>query len=217
MIPTGWYIFHMTSESIPAPTASARERLLGAAIRIVREKGFGSTSVDDLCRDAGVTKGGFFHHFASKQALGVAAAAAWRDHAATLFDTADYRSNPDPVARVLAYVAHRAALIEGSPAEFSCLAGTMVQELHASDPVLRDACRDAIFGHADSLAGDFDAALAARGIAHTSGVSLARHVQAVLQGGFIMAKASGDAGAARDAVVHLQSYLRLLFDEGDRQ
>lgn len=200
----------------PAPIPpSARDRLIGAAIRIVREKGFGATSVDDLARAAGVTKGGFFHHFASKAALGVAAAAAWRDHAASLFDNADYRHDPDPVARVLGYIAHRASLIDGPPAEFSCLAGTMVQEVHATSPVLRDAARDAIFGHADSLAADFDAALAACAVTGTSGTSLARHVQAVLQGGFIMAKAANDPEPAREAVAHLQRYLMLLFNQGE--
>ena len=204
----------MTSES--PNTSNARDRLLGAAIQVIREKGFGGTSIDDLCRAAGVTKGGFFHHFASKEALGVAAAAAWRAHAGMLFDGADYRSDPDPVARVLGYVAHRAALIEGAPAEFSCLAGTMVQELHITSPVLRDAARDAIHGHGDTLADDFDAALAARGVTSTTGLSLARHVQAVLQGGFIMAKANGDAAAARDAISHLETYLRFLLGEENR-
>ena len=53
---------------------SARTRLLEAARDIVRTKGFAATTVDDLCRAADVTKGAFFHHFASKDALGVAAA-----------------------------------------------------------------------------------------------------------------------------------------------
>lgn len=206
----------MKADSEPGQAPSARDRLIGGAIQLVQENGWGATSVDAICRAAGVTKGGFFHHFASKEALGVAAAAAWRAHAGTLFSSADYRFDADPVARVMGYIAHRAALIEGTPAEFGCYAGTLVQEVHQSSPVLRGAGESAIFGHADSLAADFDAALAARAVTGVSGVSLARHVQAVLQGGFIMAKAANDAGPAREAVVHLQRYLELLFNLGEK-
>ena len=43
-----------------AKAAPARERLLEIARDMVRAKGFNATSVDDLCRAAGVTKGAFF-------------------------------------------------------------------------------------------------------------------------------------------------------------
>ena len=41
--------------------------------------------------------------------------------------------------------------------------------------------------------------------------SLAIHTQAVLQGAFILAKATGDGAVARDSVDHLARYLELLF------
>lgn len=206
----------MFSECPPSrPRITARDRLLDAAVLLVRENGYGATSVDALCAAAGVTKGAFFHHFASKEALGIAAADHWRAHAAAMFDHAAYRADPDPVARVLGYVDHRAALIAGAPAEFSCLAGTMVQEVHETHPGLRDACRDSIYGHGDSLAADFDAAIAACGVTGVTGIGLARHVQTVLQGGFVMAKASNDAAAAQEAVAHLRRYLVLIFGKGD--
>jgi TetR/AcrR family transcriptional repressor of nem operon len=196
---------------------TARDRLLDAAVKLVREQGYAGTSVDTLCAAAGVTKGAFFHHFASKEALGIAAAAHWGAHAAALFDHAAYRTDPDPVARVLAYVDHRATLIDGTPAEFCCLAGTLVQEVHESHPSIRDACRDSIFGHADSLADDFEAAIAARGVVGVTGIGLARHVQAVLQGGFIMAKAMRDPAPALEAVAHLRRYLVMILGEGERK
>ena len=43
--------------------------------------------------------------------------------------------------------------------------------------------------------------------------SLARHTQAVLQGAFILAKATDDPDAARDGIAHLRRYIALLFGQ----
>ena len=43
------------------------------------------------------------------------------------------------------------------------------------------------------------------------------HIQAVLQGAFILAKAKGDAGIARASIVHLRRYFELLFKVNDSQ
>ena len=56
------------------PRGEARVALLDAALSEILARGYSATTVDDLCRAAGVTKGAFFHHFDSKEALAVAAA-----------------------------------------------------------------------------------------------------------------------------------------------
>lgn len=191
---------------------AARQRLLEAARDRIRATGFAATSVDDLCHAAQVTKGAFFHHFASKEALGVAAATYWADTTGALFATAPYHAPSDPLDRVLAYVAFRRAIVEGATWEFTCLAGTMVQEVHATSPAIRDACGHAILDHAETLVADIEAARQTRGITGAwTAASLARHMQAVLQGAFILAKAGNDPALARESIDHLDRYMRLLF------
>lgn len=46
-----------------------RERIVGAASTLFRERGFDGVSVGDLSKAAGFTHGGFYNHFASKDAL----------------------------------------------------------------------------------------------------------------------------------------------------
>lgn len=191
---------------------NARTRLLEAARDIIRAKGFAATSVDDLCRAANVTKGAFFHHFASKEALGVAAAEFWAETTSAFFEAAPYHGPSDPLDRVLAYVAFRKAIIAGEIAEFTCLVGTMAQEIYASAPDIRDACAGSIFGHTATLEADIEAARQARGItADWTAASLARHTQAVLQGAFVLAKAANDPALAREGLDHLDRYIRHLF------
>lgn len=196
----------------PAPV-SARDRLLEAGVQLIRRQGFAATSVEQLCTHAGVTKGAFFHHFASKEHLGVALAEYWSTSTANFFADAAFHANANPLDRVLGYVDLRIALISGPPEGFSCVAGTMLQESFATSLPIREACGASIAGNAAALEDDLAAALAARGLAEPSAASLARHVQAVIQGAFVVAKAlpPGEAAAAAsDTLSHLRRYLELL-------
>ncbi len=198
------------SSTTAKPTA--RTKLLEAALRLIRRTGFSATRVDDLCAEAGVTKGAFFHHFESKDALGVAAARHWSETTAALFAGAPYHEPADPLDRVLAYVAFRRSILSADLADCTCLVGTMVQETYQSSPDIAAACADSIYGHAGTLVADIDAAKAAYGISGDwTALSLAQHTQAVLQGAFILAKAKGDIAVAVECVDHLDRYIRLLF------
>ena len=202
----------MSDAPAPLPKVSARTRLLDAAVAVIREKGYTATTVDDLCAKAGVTKGAFFHHFKTKDDLAVAAAGYWGLTTAALFAGADYHAPADPLDRVLAYLDLRAALLAGSVAQYTCLAGTLVQETHETGPAIRDAAYACITGHAATLQPDFVATIALYGGPDCpSAASLALHTQTVLQGAFIQAKGSGDAAVAQDSIDHLRRYLKLLF------
>lgn len=201
-----------TRSSKPA-RGDARRALLEAAHRLVRRKGWTGTSVDELCGEAGVTKGAFFHHFASKEALGVAAAEQWTERAREhIFEQPDLVAIADPLERVLAHIDLRLALLVGPAEDFSCFIGTMVQEAFATSEPLRAASDLSMTAYAERFAQDIQQAMDAKGIAPgVSALSLAYHVQAVLQGAFVLAKAKGDPSIARDTVTHLKRYVRLLF------
>lgn len=191
-------------------SSGTRDKLLDAAVALIRRQGFAATSVDQLCAAAEVTKGGFFHHFASKEALGVAAAEHWGAVTAPLFAAAGYHAAPDALARVLAYLDLRETMIEGASDAFTCLAGTLAQEVHQSHPKIARAAQAAIEGHAVTLEADIAEALAAHAVAGVDARGLALHFQVVLQGGFVLAKAQGDAEVARASVRHLKRYVTLL-------
>jgi len=195
----------------------SRQKLIGAAISAIREQGYAATSVDDLCGMVGVTKGAFFHHFESKEALAIAAMEYWTDRSSALFEAAPYRACSDPLDRVLSYLDYRKALMIGTLKEFSCLAGTMVQEVYASHPDIARACEASIYGHAAALEVDIAAAMKRHRIrARWTAASLSLHMQAVLQGSIILAKARDGADVAIASIEHLRRYIELLFKKDGR-
>jgi TetR/AcrR family transcriptional repressor of nem operon len=192
---------------------SARDKILAAALSVIRTKGYAATSVDDLCAAAGVTKGAFFHHFKSKDDLAVAAADYWSEMTGGFFAAAPYHSHTDPLERVLGYLDFRKAILTGAVPEFTCLVGTMVQETYASHPAIRAACERAISTHAAKIEADIAEALEKYRVnADWTAASLALHTQAVLQGSFILAKAKGGAQVAADSIDHLRRYIESLFN-----
>jgi TetR/AcrR family transcriptional regulator, transcriptional repressor for nem operon len=206
------------SSAAQGPKAGARGKLLGAALSLIREKGYASTSVDELCAQAGVTKGAFFHHFKSKDTLGVAAATHWSEVTSAFFATAAYHGLEDPLDRLFGYLELRKAILKGELAEFTCLVGTMVQEAYASSPDIRKACEASICGHAATLEADIAEAMKRHRIRATwTPESLALHTQAVLQGAFILAKAKGGASIAAASIDHLHRYIELLFKPTKRR
>lgn len=204
----------MSTSRSSEPQRNARTRLLDAAVKLVREQGFSATSVEQLCTEAGVTKGAFFHHFSSKEALGVAVAEYWTETTGAMFAAAPYHQHADPVDRVLGYIDFRIGLVDGPVEQFSCVAGTLVQETFIASPSIRDAARDSIMGNARALESDIAEAMASRAVTGTTAESLARHVQTVIQGSIILAKTQGETGSAelaRESLGHLRQYFEFLF------
>lgn len=196
---------------LATPQPDAKTRLLDAALHVIRAKGYSAATIDDICAEAGLTKGAFFHYFASKEALALAAAAHFAARADGLFATAPYRGLADPLDRVLGYIDFRSTILDRPIPEFTCLLGTMVQEAYETHPAIRAACDRYIGAHAADLAKDIEAARRLYAPdAPWSAESLALYTQAVLQGAFILAKARNGHETAQDCLAHLRRYIAML-------
>lgn len=181
-------------------------------MRMVREKGYCAMSVDELCAAAGVTKGAFFHHFDSKEMLGRDLARHWSAVTGGLFASAGYHDHEDPADRILAYIDLRLALVRGDIPDFTCVAGTMAQEIFDTSPAIREACGESIFGHAATLEADMQEAIRRHGVTQADARDLALYTQAVIQGAFILAKAGGGAEIVRSMILELRRHFEMLFN-----
>ena len=118
--------------------ASVRAALLDAATAAIARDGFARLTVDAVARAAGVTKGGLFHHFASKQALVDGVLEAMLAAAGRVMDTA-MAADPEPHGCFTrAYLA--GVLGQHDPAEREQSRGLCMAML--GDPTLQDSWRD---------------------------------------------------------------------------
>jgi len=191
-----------------ARNKDARNRLLDAALQVIRSKGYAATRVEDICAAAGLSKGAFFHYFASKEELAIAAAEYFETMAEGLFAQAPFQREPDPARRFLGYIDFRREIIAGELPDFTCLLGTMVQEIYETAPAIVQACDTQMSAHVATLVPDIAAAKAAHAPqAGWSAESLALFTQAVIQGAFILAKAKHNPAVAKECIDHLRRYV----------
>lgn len=72
-----------------------RAKIISSAIKLFSTRGFNTASVDDICKDAEISKGAFYHHFESKQALFLALLDGWLETIDTAIEAAKDKTVPE--------------------------------------------------------------------------------------------------------------------------
>jgi TetR/AcrR family transcriptional repressor of nem operon len=138
----------------------SREAIAASAAALLRERGIKASSVMDVMKGAGLTVGGFYNHFDSKEELFVetlrnAARANW-DH---LLKSA---SGNSPRARSLSLVRQYLSRKHRDKAEAGCLLPSAAQEIAREGEPYRSALEKELSGFVSSLANMLDAGVESR-------------------------------------------------------
>lgn len=117
-----------------------RQRLIDAAVRLVLRKGFAATSVDDVCAEAGLTKGSFFHHFQNKDEIGLAVIRWWSDMGTAEYSRAWRESKSSALQQLHAMLDIMEGFASRPGEPCVCAIGMMAQEMAATHPAIRASC-----------------------------------------------------------------------------
>lgn len=194
--------------------ASTRERILEVTTALLLDRGYGATSIDEICRAAGVTKGGLFYHFDSKEKLVSAAVERFFARLVAAGEATRSPTGPGAFAALDAYVESLPALIDGPLLARGCLLGAMAIQTTESHPAVWAATRGALGKWRAGLVSLIDAAAAERSVTVDS-AELADGLLAAVEGGLLLDRSGVSAGAAVAAVNHFRRYLSKLFMEGE--
>lgn len=202
-----------TSSGLP----ETKRKLVDAGVKLMRARGYNATTVDDICSDAGVTKGGFFHYFKSKDDIAHAAVTKFFEDKAADYEAAPFRKLADPLDRVfgrLDYV--KDSVGPKDRVTKGCLIGVLAQELAFTNPEIRDICQDFF----SRMVRDFSRDLAEAKGAHAPDTKfdpkgLAQLYVAIVQGSLMLAKIAGGNEVLQDNIEQFRSHLKFLFGLAD--
>jgi TetR/AcrR family transcriptional repressor of nem operon len=171
------------------PKPNVKEQIVTTSLSLLHGKGFNATSVQDITDAAGVPKGSFYNHFASKEALGLEVLQRYAESAAALGAVLDDTSLP-VMTRLERYFN---ILVESNAAnEFNCgcMLGNFSTELSNQSPAIRQAMQQWFGLWTDRLADVFAEGQREGGIANTQPAKqLADFVVDAWQGAVLRSKA----------------------------
>jgi TetR/AcrR family transcriptional repressor of nem operon len=200
-----------------------REKILQVAEAIILQKGFSTTSIEDIMTGAHITKGGFFYHFPGKNELARALVERYIEEDTILFDG----------------LAERAAELTEDPLQQWLLFLNLLAETMANLEDLHPGCLVASFTYESAQLDDAVKALIAEGMlrwrevfrqmlqraaaAHAMDDSIAKDVSldeladllsSVIEGGIIVSRVFRDKMVLAQHIRHYRNYVRLLFRDG---
>jgi len=125
-----------------------RERILGVAESIILNHGFSATSIDDIIKNAAITKGGFFYHFNGKKDLARALIERYLEQDNRIFDElfllAD-QSSDDPLQQLLAFLGLFADMLENlAETHPGCLVAGFTYESQQFDEEIRELIKQGV-------------------------------------------------------------------------
>ena len=184
-----------------------KDKLLRAAEQRFLQKGYTATTVDEICSSAGATKGAFFHHFPSKEALALTVVEGHGQRRYELLTAAPELQNDDPEARVYAFIDHVIASMMDAE-EPASLVAALTLELAGVNPKFKAVCDEAFTRLTSFVSGLIDDALVNRGV--TTGPtpkSLADTFVATYHGALVLSRARGDRQVVRVTLGQFRDYL----------
>ncbi|MCB5190791.1 TetR/AcrR family transcriptional regulator [Methylobacillus arboreus] len=178
----------MSSQPIP----STRDRILQIARDLILSRGFSAMTIDMVCIQANITKGGFFHHFPNKEVLGEAVLQQFWQDAHDRQQHIDETPHTSRLERLTAYVDHAIIAYQDPQLSQGCMLAIFTMGLEETNPRLFQVSQDYFQQWRSELIGMFDQVKAEQKLAAFDAVAWAELYIATLEGALLLAKSTDD-------------------------
>ena len=169
--------------------AQNRERIVETAAQLFRERGFEGIGVADLMKEAGLTHGGFYGHFSSKEDLIAEASACALMHSLAVLSKVAEREQGDALSAVAnSYLTSRHRDNPGA----GCLLAALGPDVARQGPAVRRSVTDYVRNAVDLLT------TMVRGKSKAARRQKALSTYATLVGTMVMARAVNDRALSQE-------------------
>ena len=170
--------------------SDAREQLLVAAQALFAEAGVAATTPRQVLERSGIGQGSLYHHFPSKRDLARAAVERTAQEQLQVAERGFIGDQP-PRERIRAYLLR----------DRDALAGCRIGRLTSDQAVMSDASLlEPVEGYFSGLIDLLGSAFEESGLSHKRAQDRAAAIVSVVQGGYVLARATGDPERMRSAV-----------------
>ena len=194
-----------------------KQRIMATAEKIILQKGFAGTSIDEVISESHITKGGFFYHFRGKNDLALGLLKRYLDADEEFFNGLFERARElteDPLQQMLLFLKLLAeAMAELKDSHPGCLVAAFTYESQQFDDEVIQLTRDGTLSWRRIFAAQL-ALIEERypPRLETDVDDLADLLSACLEGGIILSRVLKNPESLSKQILHYRNYLRLLYD-----
>jgi len=193
-----------------------RERILAATEPLVLTRGFVGTSIEDILKETGLTKGAFFNHFKGKAELARALVERYARNDYELFKgfaAEAEKSSGDPLEQTFVFLKRFEQFIEQQPEPLAgCVFAAYTYEVRQFDPAIPQFIAESFRAWSRLYEAKFEAVLARYSPRRPVTASeLAGMIMAIIEGGFILSRSYNDVTLVARQSRQFRQYLELLF------
>jgi AcrR family transcriptional regulator len=190
-------------------SVDTRGRIVGAAMQLFWEKGYGSTSVADILGRAGINSGSLYHFFPGKQDVLIAVLDAYHGGIHDMLLAPAWRGVEDPIEKIFKLLdGYRDAIVQ-TDCTYGCPIGSLALEIHEPDPPVRERLAANFVAWTTAI----EDCLKAAGARLPAGIdrqALAEFVLTTMEGGVMLARSFRDVAYFDRAVRQLKEYFNRL-------
>ena len=201
-----------------AKGAQTREHILATAERLILQRGYSGTSIEEIIGEAGITKGGFFYHFDGKNDLARHLMLRYLENDGRFFCDLSERAQSlteDPLQQFLLFLKLMAEALDDMPGSHpGCLVASFTYEARQFDQEIRDlntqgvlSWRELFMQHLERIAEKYPMKI------ERPLEELADLLTTVIEGGIVMSKVLDSGEILPNQLLQYRNYIRLVFGD----